>query len=81
MKIYIICPVRNADDATKCRIRNYAKSLETQGPMKSNVFWDADSRGSHFDLGMAYALGKQITGIECLGVDAPGKSYWKAVVR
>lgn len=46
-----------------------------------HVIWDVDSKGSHFDLGMAYALGKPIVGVETLQPDTPGKSYWKAVIR
>jgi hypothetical protein len=45
-----------------------------------HVFWDVDSFGSHFDLGMAYALGKRIIPISCERNDNPGKSYWKAVI-
>jgi hypothetical protein len=46
-----------------------------------HVFWDVESFGSHFDLGMAYALGKRIVPISCTLVDPPGKSYWKAVIN
>lgn len=45
-----------------------------------HVLWDIDSKGSHFDLGMAYALGKTIRPIGITAPDAPGKSYWKAVI-
>ena len=45
-----------------------------------HVLWDPESYGSHFDLGMAYALGKPIKGIDVCYVDRPGKSYWKAVI-
>lgn len=45
-----------------------------------HVLWDAQSYGSHFDLGMAYALGKPMKGIDAFYVDPPGKSYWKAVI-
>lgn len=44
-----------------------------------HVFWNADSFGSHFDLGMAYALRKKIVPIQCELIDAPGKSYWKMI--
>lgn len=46
-----------------------------------HVHWDVDSKGSHFDLGMAYALGKEIVPVSCVHADPPGKSYWKAVIR
>lgn len=44
-----------------------------------HVFWDVESKGSHFDLGMAYALGKKIVPIECEHPDGDGKSYWKVM--
>jgi len=45
-----------------------------------HVYWDVDSKGSHFDLGMAYALKKDIVPICIAQPDPPGKSYWKAVI-
>ncbi len=45
-----------------------------------HVFWDVESKGSHFDLGMAYALGKKIVPSYIENPDPPGKSYWKAVI-
>lgn len=44
-----------------------------------HVFWDVDSKGSHFDLGMAYALGKEICPVECEKPDGKEKSYWKVM--
>lgn len=44
-----------------------------------HVFWDVESKGSHFDLGMAYALGKPVVPVRCLREDTPGKSYWKVM--
>lgn len=44
-----------------------------------HVFWNVNSKGSHFDLGMAYALGKVILPVECELPDPPGKSYWKVM--
>ena len=44
-----------------------------------HVFWDVKSSGSHFDLGMAYALGKKIRPIFCEHPDGPEKSYWKVM--
>lgn len=45
-----------------------------------HVFWDVESKGSHFDLGMAYALGKKIVPVRAEQPDNPGKSYWKAIL-
>lgn len=44
-----------------------------------HVFWDVDSKGSHFDLGMAYALDKRIVPVMCERPDNDGKSYWKVM--
>lgn len=45
-----------------------------------HVFWDVESKGSHFDLGMAYALDKRIVPVKHMrGDDPPGKSYWKVM--
>lgn len=46
-----------------------------------HVFWDVESKGSHFDLGMAYALGKQLKPVFCEHPDGPEKSYWKVMRR
>lgn len=45
-----------------------------------HVFWDVTSSGSHFDLGMAYALDKKIVPRSIAEPDPPHKSYWKAVI-
>jgi nucleoside 2-deoxyribosyltransferase len=44
-----------------------------------HVFWDVKSSGSHFDLGMAYALGKKIVPVACEQPDGHEKSYWKVM--
>lgn len=46
-----------------------------------HVFWDADSFGSHFDLGMAFALHKEIVPIYKFREDPVGKkTYWKSIL-
>ena len=42
-----------------------------------HVFWDATSTGSHFDLGMAFALDKPVVVVELLTPDSDAKSYAK----
>lgn len=74
-------PPRDApqDDPTGsniCKIHRDAMLLCNE----VHVMWDESSKGSHFDLGMAYGLGKKIVPIKLFGFDSPGKSYWKAVV-
>jgi nucleoside 2-deoxyribosyltransferase len=44
-----------------------------------HVFWDVRSSGSHFDLGMAYALGVKIVPIVSEQPDGQEKSYWKVM--
>lgn len=45
-----------------------------------HVLWNVESRGSHFDLGMAYAMGKRIVPVRCDPPDQPDKaSYWKVI--
>lgn len=44
-----------------------------------HVFWDVKSSGSHFDLGMAYALGINLVPVACEQPDGPEKSYWKVM--
>ena len=44
-----------------------------------HVLWDVNSKGSHFDLGMAYALGLPLVPVRCDPEDTPGKSYWKVI--
>ncbi len=43
------------------------------------IVWDVNSKGSHFDLGMAYALGKPMLLLKALQEDTPGKSYLKVI--
>ncbi len=44
-----------------------------------HVFWDVESGGSHFDLGMAYALNKTIRMMHLFVPDVEGKSYIKVI--
>lgn len=40
-----------------------------------DIFWDVNSKGSHFDLGMAFALDKRINLVQVYGEIPAGKSY------
>jgi hypothetical protein len=44
-----------------------------------HVLGDVRSSGSHFDLGMAYALGRRIVPVSCELPDGQEKSYWKVM--
>lgn len=109
MRIYVICPVRNADPETLAMIERHVASTEAAGhevhfpprdvdqddptgericrehlaAMKLadevHVFWDAKSSGSHFDLGMAWALGKRCVPVHLFQPDGQGKSYVKVM--
>lgn len=44
-----------------------------------DVFWDTKSYGSHFDLGMAFALDKKIKLVKTYEPDGDTKSYVKVM--
>lgn len=46
-----------------------------------HVIWDVESKGSHFDLGMAFALGKPTNVVTLVHPDVEGKSYAKVALR
>lgn len=67
------------DDPTGARIcSEHAVAMREADEV--HVFWDVNSKGSHFDLGMAYILNKTIVGVKTMQPDNAGKSYWKAVI-
>lgn len=90
-KIFLICPVRNADNETKKEIENYVKEKNNEGynihaphlhtiqqdilggyticlqnanaiatSKRIDIYYDQNSTGSAFDLGVAYYLEKSI---------------------
>ena len=44
-----------------------------------HIFWDVNSKGSHFDLGMAFAFSKDVRLIQFYQNDNKGKSYLKVI--
>ena len=46
-----------------------------------DIFWDVYSSGSHFDLGMAFALGKPVKLVRQYHEDGEGKSYAKVIME
>ena len=44
-----------------------------------HIIWDKDSKGSHFDFGMAVGFNKPIKAISTVHEDSDGKSYWKVL--
>jgi len=68
----------NQDDDTGFNIcKGHLDSMITADIVA--VFWDINSKGSHFDLGMAFALGKRIELIKIYQPDNAGKSYVKVM--
>lgn len=93
MRIFIICPVRFANDEIREKLENYTAELELQGhkvhlPHRDtdqtqsgfnicrqnkeaicssdivHVLYLEESRGTHFDLGVAFAYNKPIKIVE-----------------
>lgn len=90
MKIFLICPVRNATEDQKTAMNDYITFMEDSGnevyyPARDtnqvdnigfricndnklaifnadevHIFWDKDSKGSLFDLGIAFAFDKPL---------------------
>jgi len=44
-----------------------------------DIFWDVNSKGSHYDLGMAFALGKKLKLVKTYQPDTAGKSFLKVI--
>lgn len=111
VKVFIICPVRDADQAKQDYITQKVAQLERDGhtvyyPARDTnqvdetgyricfdnkqaisdadliyVIWDGQSRGSLFDLGVAFALDKQlIVDREFLPAASEGKSFQNMMV-
>ena len=107
--VYLICPVRDAEQETLEKMNHYVDDLESKGisvhyPPRDvdqtedgvglaistahreamlkckeiHVFWDNQSYGSHFDLGMAFML-NETKGIPIVLADpvisTPKRSY------
>ena len=66
------------DDKTGIMICNTHKNAMKMAD-KVFVIWDVNSFGSHFDLGMAFALEKPIELVSSVHPDTEGKSYLKVI--
>jgi nucleoside 2-deoxyribosyltransferase len=104
--IFLICPVRNADEEQKKKIEEYLSQRKLEGrtvyyPARDtdqrdnvgylicqdntkaikeasevHIFYDPKSQGSLFDLGVAFALNKPLTIINCDDLEiTSGKSF------
>lgn len=78
----LFCPWLHApqDDPTGIEIvkAEHAAMLRSDRVV---VYRDVNSKGSHFDLGMTFALGKPILLIGAAQKDKKGKSYLKVIRR
>lgn len=68
----------NQDDETGYNICD-GHYYSMQMSDRVDVFWDSNSKGSHFDLGMAFALGMPIKVVKLYQPDSEGKSYVKVM--
>lgn len=55
--------------------------LALNGADRVDIFWDVTSKGSHMDLGMAFALGKHLNLVKAYQEDNEGKSYLKVIKK
>ena len=68
----------NQDDPTGYNIViEHMKAMEECDEV--HVFWDKESTGSHFDLGMAMILGKKINLLKSYQPEGDVKSYLKVI--
>jgi hypothetical protein len=66
------------DDPTGCLIC-FTHLAHMKEADRIDAFWDVTSFGSHFDLGMTYALGKPVLIVKLYQPDTDGKSYVKVM--
>ena len=74
-----IYAVDQTDETGMNICRGHFKSMKKKRTVRIDIFWDGNSKGSHFDLGMAFALGKPVKLVHLFEGDANGKSYLKVL--
>ena len=68
------------DDATGYNIcLGHLTSMSSAN--RVDIFWDVNSKGSHFDLGMAFAMNKAVKLVKTYTPDTEGKSYVKVILE
>jgi nucleoside 2-deoxyribosyltransferase len=75
-------PPRDVDQTDPTGITictEHGKFMETCDEV--HLFWDVNSKGSHFDLGMAWALKKPVILITAYESDPNNKSYLKVIAN
>lgn len=68
----------NQEDPTGWNICNEHYLSMTKSD-RVDIFWDNNSKGSHFDLGMAFAIGIPVKVIKVYNSDTKEKSYTKVM--
>lgn len=68
----------NQDDETGLGICE-AHAQAMQEAERIDIFWDVTSKGSHFDLGMAFISKKPLKLVKSYHTDNVGKSYEKVI--
>lgn len=111
-KIFLICPVRDANESQKNKMNQYIEQIEAQGnkiyyPARDtnqndnigfriccdnrkaiveadevHIFYDKTSQGSLFDLGMAFALNRNLTIVNIDEIEVtPYKSFGNMIIE
>ena len=76
----IFYPPRDVDQVNSTVEQIIAVELEAiRAADEVHVFWDINSRGSHFDLGAAMVLGKPVKLIHSYNPDPLGRGYERVI--
>jgi len=112
MKIFLICPVRNATEEQKNKMNKYIENLEIEGnkvhyPARDtnqndetggwnicntnknaileadeiHIFWDDQSKGSLFDLGIAFGANKKLVVVNPESIDTTNTKSFHNVIN
>lgn len=110
--VFLICPVRNANEETVTKIRQYKERLKRKGKTlyypgddtdqndaigfrictdnknalanskEVHIWYDKNSQGSLFDLGMAFALNKPLVIVNPEEIEiTPHKSFGNMILE
>jgi nucleoside 2-deoxyribosyltransferase len=75
-------PPRDVDQVDPIGFRICSEHAEAMRDCdRVDIFWDSNSTGSHFDLGMAFALNKPVMLLKLYAPDTEGKSFVKVIQK
>lgn len=78
----VFYPMRDAPQSSKTGYEIVEAELQAiKEADEIHVCWDINSKGSHFDLGMCYALNKIIKMVHLFTPDGNEKSYVKTIEK